>query len=186
MDTGRLGRRRLQGFGLLTLATALLVVAACQLFAGIETRTLDPIHSGCTLPGGPGQQIRIANLVPSADVVDVCIRPAGGSWGEPIILNGGTGCPAALGDAGSGAGFAYSQVSVPFTAPAQHIDVKMVAAGGTCSSPALTEHDGLSLAPPAQAPNTQPITTIARIGGNGVPQKIVALPEYDSTNSGAE
>ena len=171
-------RRRLHGFGLLALGAALVVMAACQLVAGIQSRTLDPTHGGCTLPSGSGPQVRIANLVPTADIVDVCIRPAGGSWGEPIILNGGTDCAGApffTADAGTRAGFAYGQVSVSFTAPASRIDVKILAAGGTCSSTPLAESDGLKLVPGA-------VTTLARVGGGGAKQEIVALGEDDSAN----
>src|ERR1035441_6093160 len=171
-------RRQVRGVVLLAMGAALLVVAACQLVAGISTRTLGPIDAGCTLSSGSGPQVRIANLVPSADVVDVCIRPAGGSWGEPIILNGGTDCQASSffnADGGANTGFAYTNISVAFAAPAAKIDVRMIAAGGTCSSPALTEGDGLTL-----ATNTSTVvTTLARVGGNGVKPEIVALPEDD-------
>ena len=174
-------RRQVRGVVLLAMGAALLVVAACQLVAGISTRTLDPIHGGCALPSGSGPQARIANLVPSADVVDVCIRPAGGSWGEPLILNGGTDCASSSffnADGGANTGFAYGDISVAFAAPAAKVDVKMIAAGGTCSSAALTEGDGLTL-----ATNTSTVvTTLARVGGNGVKEELVALPEDDSNN----
>ncbi len=61
-------------------------------------------------------------------------------------------------------------MSIPFTAPSTDVDVKMIAAGGTCSSTALTETTGLKLAATG-------VTTLVRVGGNGVPQKIEALPE---------
>lgn len=168
---------RVGAVALLVLGMTLLALAACQLIAGTESRTSNPEHGGCALPSGKGPQVRIANFVPDTSIVDVCIRPAGGSYGEPIILNGGTGCTSKqFFGSGSAAGFAYSQVSIAFTAPAQTIDVKMVTAGESCSGTAITETHGLKL-------STKAVTTLLRIGGNGVAQKIEALPENDSANA---
>jgi hypothetical protein len=180
---GYSARVRVGAVGLFALGATLLAVAACQLIAGTETRTLNPEHGGCSLPSGTGPQVRIANFVPDTSVVDVCIRPAGGSWGEPLILNGGTGCPAQFGqsappDYSGPPGFAYTQVSIPFTAPAETVDVKMVTAGDSCEASALTEADHVKLAPAGQA-----VTTLLRIGGaDGIAQKIEALPENYPTN----
>jgi hypothetical protein len=173
LGTTRLGQRDTL---VLAYSAVLLVAVSCQIVAGIETRQPDPQASGCVLPAGNGPQVRIANLVPTGDVVDVCIRPAGtASWGRPVLLNGGVvdgglGCQALLGGA---PGFAYGQVSTAFTAPAASIDVKMVPGGSTCDTGALTEGDGLTLAANAT-------TTLVRIGGNGVAQQIVALGENDA------
>ena len=49
------------------------------------------------------------------------------------------------------------------SAPAPVVDVKIVPSGGPCSQPALTESIGLSL-------DATAITTLARIGGNGIDQ----------------
>ncbi len=176
---GHSGRVRIGAVALLASFAALMALAACQLIAGTGTRELNPEHAGCALPTGSGPSVRIANLVPTADVVDVCIRPAGGSWGEPIVLSGGTDCGSSkyFGSAAA-AGFAYKQLSVPFSAPAATIDVKMVPAGRACSATGLTEGDGLKLEAGA-------VTTIARIGGNGVRESIVALPENDKPNPDA-
>jgi hypothetical protein len=158
--------------GVLAIAACLQLLVACQLVAGVQSREADPIASGCALPSGTGPQVRVANFVPNADSVDVCIRVSGTSWGEPIILNGGTGCGKYF--TGASPGFTYSEVSVPFTAPASRVDVKMIAGGGNCNAPALTEGDGLTLA-------TNAITTLVRIGGNGTAQQILALPELDGS-----
>ncbi len=135
-------------------------------------------HPGCTLPTGAGPQVRIANFVPNADVVDVCIRASAGSWGAPLILDGAD-CANGSGffTSAATAGFAYGQVSIAFTAPADTVDVKLVAAGTSCSAPALTEADGMKL-------SAQAVTTLLRVGGAaGVPQKIEALPENSPQNS---
>jgi hypothetical protein len=167
---------------LLAYAAMLLVAAVgCQLVAGLQSRTLDPIGVGCSLPSGPGPRVRVANLAPTGDLVDVCLRLAGApSWGRPVLLDGGTtdaglqpGCATS---AYLGApGFAYGQVSVAFSAPATTVDVKMIPGGTTCDSPALGEGDGLTLA-------TSAVTTLALIGAAGVAETVVALPESDSAN----
>lgn len=174
---GYAARVRIKAIAFVGLGATLLALAACQLIAGTETREANPEHSGCSLPSGSGSLVRIANFVPDKSVVDVCIRPAGGSWGEPIILNGGTDCGSKkYFGSPSTAGFAYSQVSVPFTAPAATVDVKMIAAGDSCSGTALASANGLKL-------STKAVTTILRIGGAGVAEKIEALPENDVSNT---
>ena len=185
---GYSARLRIGAAGLALLGSSLLALAACQLIAGTESREANPFPTNCALPSGPGPQVRVANFVPNSDVVDVCIRPAGGSWGEPIILGGGSACSnrsyfgggsvqgSGLPQSKLGAigGIDYSQVTIPFTAPSATVDVKMVAAGGNCSAAALTEADGLKL-------STKAVTTLLRVGGNGVPQKIEALGEDTQT-----
>ncbi len=170
LGTTRFGRRN---HLLLAFAGVLATLVGCQLVAGISTRKLDPIDPGCVLPStGGGPQVRVANLATTGDLVDVCIRNAGSAdWGRPILLDGGTGCA----DAGAlgAAGFAYENVSIPFTAPSASVDVKMIPGGSTCSATALGEGDGLTLA-------TNAVTTLALVGGNNVAETVVAMPESDT------
>jgi hypothetical protein len=181
---GASANRSIRGLGLLAIAATLVVIAACQYVAGVQSRSADPIGSGCSLPSNASlPQVRIANLATTADVLDLCIRPAGESWGEPVILNGGAGCGQYF--PSNAQGFTYGQVSVPFAAPAQKVDVKFVAGGSACSAAGLSEADGVELeAKPASAP-TQVVTTLIQTGGHGVPLKIVALPEWDAPVSGS-
>jgi hypothetical protein len=170
--TTRLGRRNRRVLAFVALLVALV---GCQLVVGIQTRKLDPIDPGCVLPTGSGPQVRVGNLAPTSDLVDVCIRNAGSSdWGRPIILDGGTDCatPAYLG----AVGFAYGQVSVAFSAPSASVDVKVIPGGSTCSAAALGEGDGVTLA-------TSATTTLILIGGNNVAETVVALPEADAPNN---
>jgi len=175
---GYASKVRIGAIALFLLGSMLLAVAACQLIAGTETREANPEVTGCALPSGKGPQVRIANFVPTADVVDVCIKASGnGNWGEPLILNGGTSCTKQFtatepnGYTGP-PGFLYGQVSVPFAAPAAVVDVRFVAAGSSCTGNVLNELDGAKLGAPA-------VTTLLRIGGGApnVPEKIEALPE---------
>jgi len=174
LGTG-LGRRNTL---LIAYAAVLMAVVSCQLVAGISTRKLDPIASGCALPAsGVGPKVRFADLVPTADVVDLCVRVSGtSSFGRPLVLDGGSDCGTTL----KAAGFVYGNVTVPFMAPGSSIDVKVITAGNTCDSAALAEGDGLSLA-------TNAVTTLTYMGGaGGVAAEIVALPESDATGNATQ
>jgi hypothetical protein len=176
--------RKPRATGLLALAALLFFFAACQLVAGVQSRAVDPIQGGCALPSGGGPQVRFANFAPNPDALDLCIRSSGTSWGEPLILNGGTECSSLF----PAKGFTYSQISIPFAAPGGTVDVKTVLGGGTCNSPAVGELDGVKLlSAPACTAATCVTTLIALGGASGQPKKLVALPEYDSnTNNGGE
>jgi hypothetical protein len=174
LGTG-LGRRNtlLIGYG-----AVLMAVVSCQLVAGISTRKLDPVPTGCALPaGGAAPRVRFADLVPTSDVVDVCVRASGtSSFGRPLVLDGGSDCGTTLG----AAGFKYGNVTIPFGAPGASVDVKVIAAGTTCDSAALAEGDGLTLA-------TNAVTTLIYAGGaGGVATGVVALPESDVTNNASQ
>ncbi len=177
------GPQQTRTFGLVALGSLLMVFAACQLVAGVQSRTLDPIAYGtCSLPTGTGPSVRFANFAPTSQAVDVCIRATGTSWQEPLILNGGTGCTQAPAEGAATpfptGGFAYTNITVAFPAPGSTVDVKTVAAGGTCNSPPLSEADGIAL----QGGTT--VTTLMHIGGAaGQGLKLVALPEWDSAGS---
>src|SRR5262245_24379772 len=113
------------------VATGLVVLASCQVIAGVESRSVDPTtagpRAGCSVATDGPAHVRYANLVPANDKVDVCIRPAGAaSYGRPIFRNGGEDC-------GS---LAYTDVTSPLGAPATTVDIKFVPAGQTCKAPA--------------------------------------------------
>jgi hypothetical protein len=178
---GYSAKLRIGAAALAALGSAMVALAACQYIAGTETRQLNPEAIGvCALPSGKGlPQVRFANFVPTADVVDICIKPSSsGSWGEPLILSGGTKCPSQFSSSkteppgySGPPGFSYGQVTVPFSAPGSVVDVRIVAAGSSCSNNVLTELDGAKL-------DAHAITTLLRIGGGGkVPEKLEAKPE---------
>ncbi len=190
---GYTAKLRIGAAGLALLGSSLLALAACQLIAGTDSREANPFPTACTFPSGKGlPQVRFANFVPDADVVDVCIRSAGGSWGEPIILGGGSDCTNPKKDffAGSGlpqskpatpgaAGIDYSQVTVPFSAPGPVVDVKVVLAGQNCSASALTEADGLE----AEHEGGDDAPAHRWWPGHGcAPEKIEALGEVVTAN----
>jgi hypothetical protein len=180
LDLTRVPRRRTVLFA---YAALMVVVVSCQIVAGVQSRTLDPIGVGCVLPSGSGPKVRVANLAPTGDLVDVCIRASGSSsWGLPIFLNGGTtpsgqqsGCESDAGLAAAGLPYGQFGVSIAFSAPASTVDVKMIPGGSACDVAALGEGDGLTLAGNA-------VTTLALIGGaSGVDETVIALPEADTT-----
>jgi hypothetical protein len=154
------------------IVLGLAALSGCQAIAGTETRTLDPVLEGCTLPTQGGAKIRFANLVPDDMVVDLCVRPSGGAYGRPILRGAGTGCGKALGR--TDAGYAYPEVSVPFSVPAGKIDVRVVKAGDTCAGAALTESTNLDA--PAGG-----VATVVRMG-NEKGQSLKAFPE-DTENA---
>jgi hypothetical protein len=174
--------RKPRAVGLLALAALLMVFAACQLVAGVQSRSLDPILSGCKLPStGSNAMVRFANLAPNADALDICIRTTGTSWGEPLILDGGSGCASSFPQTG----FTYGQITVPFPAPSETVDVKTVIGGGTCNAAAVGELEGVKLLAPPSCMTSQCVTTLMAIGGAaGEPKKLVALPEWDSGTGG--
>jgi hypothetical protein len=152
----------LRGIGKLTSVVAIAMLASCQLVAGVESRNVDPLVGGCTLPQEGTGSIRLLNAFPSDDKVDFCVRASGAAFKRPVLRGGGTACPA---------GYAYEDVSVPFAVPAGSIDVKAIPEGQTCSAAALSELDGITVA------DGGPVMTVMRIGGTNVAESIVAFPE---------
>jgi hypothetical protein len=149
----------------------------CQAIAGIQTRTTDPLLTGCSLPGigipstGNGQ-IRLANLGTSSATgnADFCVRTSGSSdWGRPLFRDGGN-------DALCSVGLKYQQSTVPFSAPVGKIDVKAISAGQTCAAKATSELDGVTIG------DTLPVT-IPRWGNAGN-ESLSALPEDPSHAQG--
>ena len=171
----RLGQRKTL---LLAFAAILAALVGCQVVAGIQSRSLDPLNPVCQLPSGSGPTVRFADLLPTSDLVDLCIRPTGSSdWGLPLLAGGGTACSSST--ELNAAGFAYTQVSVTFNAPAATVDVKAIPGGSPCTVAALSEGDGLALA-------TNATTTLASIGGNNVANQIVAWPEADAAETSGQ
>jgi hypothetical protein len=145
-----------------------LASASCQLLAGIETREADPLSDGCILPppvAGSGK-VRLAHLLPTKDRVDVCVRTTGSaSWGRPVLRSSGR-------DPNNicGGGLPYEKVTTPFRIAAGKTDVKIIAAGSTCSAPAIAEKTGIDV-------GTDLVVTLAYMGGGETPPTIFALPE---------
>jgi hypothetical protein len=151
------------------------MIAACGLVVGVEDRKVDPVLAGCNLPASGPAQIRLANLLPSKDVVDVCIAPAGEPYFRPLYRGAGSSCdPGSTGQPG----LAYSKVTGPIYAPSTTVDIRFIPAGQVCSAPALSEKKGVALAPNV-------VTTVLRVGGAGTPEDILALPESTVTNDTA-
>lgn len=140
--------------------SAVLALAGCERIANLERRTLDPIGEGCTLPVEGDAHVRFANLLPSGDAVDFCIRSSGHAYHRPVLRGGGSACPT---------GFRYRDVSAPVAVDRGSVDVKMIAAGGTCSAPALLERTDISV--------DTAVVTIVRVGGRDTASSLLALSE---------
>jgi hypothetical protein len=146
------------------LSIAALALSGCQAIAGVEERAVDPIETGCTLPTMGDARIRFANLVPNEAPVDLCVRSTGGAFVRPMLRGGGSACPSGLN---------YAQASAKFAVPSGKIDVKVIAAGRTCSAPALSSIDGVTIA-------SGSATTIVRMGNEKLGESLRAYPEATS------
>jgi len=143
------------------LAVAALIPSGCQVVAGVEQRSVDPIHGGCILPTEGDAHIRFANLVPNDAPVDICVRSSGGEFGRPVLRGGGSACPN---------GFSYPQVGAKFSVRSGKIDLKVIPAGKTCSAAALSTIDGVPVASGTSV-------AIVRAGNEKLGEALHAYPE---------
>jgi hypothetical protein len=117
------------------VAIAASSLVHCQIVAGVESRSVDPVPpEGCApfVVTDNDPQLRIANLAPGGAPIDACVTPSGTPYFRPILRDRGA----------SGAcrsGVAYPTVTARLPAPSSAVDVKLIAAGGTCDAPALAE-----------------------------------------------
>lgn len=146
------------------IAVGIVALSGCQVVAGVEERSVDPIRGGCTLPAAGDAQLRFANLVPSDVAVDLCVRPSGGSFERPVLRGSGSACPA---------GFSYAQTSAKFAVPSGKLDVKVIPAGRTCSAPALSSIDGVTVTKGTSV-------TVARMGSEVVREELRAYADATS------
>lgn len=146
--------------GLFVLGSA----AGCQAIIGAESRDVDPLVGGCTLPTKGDAKVRFVTLVPNDAAVDICIRPSGGDYGRPVLRGGGTACAS---------GFKYAEMSAPFAVQSGKIDVKVIPGGQTCKATALSEQKNIDV-PSGSS------TTLLRIGNAKTPEQIKALRETPS------
>lgn len=153
---------------LLNLAIAIVALTGCQALAGVEDRAVDPVLTGCTMPRAGEANVRLTNLVPDDAAIDVCVRPSGGNFGRPILRGGGSACPA---------GFKYAQASARFGVQAGTIDVKVIAAGGTCSAPALSSMNKIAVPKGS-------MTTLVHSGNDKLGKSLNAYPESTVTAPG--
>ena len=180
--------RRRFAWSLLALVSPVVVFAACEQIAGIEDMVVyktdtdagqdaqpdveeDVLQEtgpvACTLgqpSPPPATAMRFANLVPTADAVDFCVKPSSeASYDAPPVMQGyGSQCPA----------LAYGQVLVPIAFDAGTYDVKVVASGSKdCAGAALSEAKSVTVTAGVS-------TTVVRLGGaDGVAEKLVAHAE---------
>ena len=158
-----------------------IAIAGCQAIAGIQSRTTDPLVTGCTLPGVAGTastgngKIRLVNLSTSTQTgnADFCVRTSGASsWGRPVFRDGGN-------DALCSVGLKYQQSTVPFSVPVGKVDVKAIPAGKTCDAPATSELDGIAVGDttvPGAAGAAAPAVTVIR-WGTAASEKLSAHPD---------
>lgn len=120
--------------------------------AGVDGSVSDggaPDVAGDAFEAGPVllSAVRVANWVPDAPPLDVCIAPSGSGFpGAPLMASFLTALDAGgVEDGGNPAGLAFQQVSSYVNVPAGQYDVRLVAAGSTdCSSPIGSDLTGVS------------------------------------------
>lgn len=113
----------------------------------------NPAHgykTECHVVGAPPARarIRVAHLSPDAPAVDVCLKPAGGAYGRPLL--------ASLGAPG---GLVYPQVTAYVELPPARYDARIVRAGDPdgCANAAVADTLGIAVVAGATA-------TVAAIG----------------------
>ncbi len=114
------------------LTLTLVGTFACEKLAGIEKKSLLPETDAsltaavCAAAKGSGVGLRVADMIPTLDKLDICIRPSGGEFETtPLLASSGENCPA---------GIAYSQYTVPLNFPPGTYDVKLVPYNSDCNS----------------------------------------------------
>jgi hypothetical protein len=121
----------------------------------------------CTLGDGgvpSSSALRFANLVPSTDVVDFCVKPSSEpAYGSlPVLRGHGAQCPA----------LAYGQVLIPLAVDAGRYDIKAVSSGDAdCSGVALSEVTGVEVV------EGRTVTVLRAGGAGGVAEVLVAHAE---------
>jgi hypothetical protein len=111
--------------------------------SGAPDVTVDAFEAGPVLLSA----VRLADWVPDAPPLDVCIAPSGSGFpGAPLMASFFSAPDAGgLEDGGNPAGLAFPQVSSYVNVPVGQYDVRLVAAGSTdCSSPIGSDLTGVS------------------------------------------
>lgn len=155
----------------LAFAATTATVLGCQLVAGIEDRAEDTVKPGCALPAGTEHLVRVANLRPSAEAIELCIKPSDDAkYKRPLFHDSGLSCPT---------GASFKQVTGVFSAPADTLDIRVFPAGtAKCNGTPIVE-SRVALAAGG-------VTTLAVLGGgSGVPVQVRALPERSAAAAGA-
>ena len=134
--------------------------------SSVTTAAPDPDLTNCKLADTGAGNVRFANLVPTSEHVDICLRPSSAesfAAVRPLFQAGGPTC---------GSGLAYKVVTTPISIPPDTYDVKVVAAGAkTCEGDALATLNQVLVAEGA--------TTALTLFGNG--QAAPAFRRFDET-----
>src|SRR5271165_4364540 len=76
------------------LVLAIVFMPSCELAAKLSDRPADPIDPGCTWATSGDAFIRIADLRPTDETLDVCLRASGAQFTRPLLRNSGRQCQA--------------------------------------------------------------------------------------------
>jgi hypothetical protein len=164
----------------LGITLTLFVASACEKIIGIEPKhRLVETDAGlsastCAALRSSAIGLRIADMVPGEERVDVCVAPTGTSFTEPLFASGGSECPK---------GIAYGQYTVRLSVAVGTYDVKLVPYGSSCSAdgPQVT---GVHIDSPTDTSSTSS-TTVVALGKNWTAAEahLVATKDADSTGA---
>lgn len=165
----------------LGITLTLLAPLACEKIIGIDTkyRAVDTdtgvsAAGSCAAISGNGIGLRVANMIPVDQRVDVCVTPAGTAYGQALFVSSGSSCPEGIG---------YGQYTVPLQVGIGEYDVKLVPYGTSCgaSGPQLAS---VRISAPTDTASTSS-TTVVAVGKDWstTESRLVALKDADSTGA---
>jgi hypothetical protein len=85
-----------------------------------------PPPNTCSAISSTGIGLRVANLIPTDQTIDICIRPSNGAFPKlPLLASSPASCPK---------GIAYGQYTVALAAAPGRYDIKAVPSGSDCAA----------------------------------------------------
>ena len=162
------------------LALTLLAALACEKIIGIESKyQVVESDSGsvatttCTAISSNGVGLRIANMIPVDQKVDVCVAAAGASFPQdPLFASSGSECPKGIG---------YGQYTVRLNVAVGTYQIKLVPYGSTCDveGPTLS---GVRVDTPTDTAHTSSTTVVAfGTDWSAAEAQLAALEDSDRT-----
>jgi hypothetical protein len=114
------------------LALTLVFVWSCEKIIGIESKRLAQVSDSgpplntCSAISPTGIGLRVANMIPMDQTIDICIRQSSGSFPkQPLLASSPASCLR---------GIAYSQYTVALAVSPGRYDIKVVPSGSDCTS----------------------------------------------------
>jgi hypothetical protein len=127
-----------------TIATAFAIgqvgnaAAPLSVLLCLDSNPAHGYKTECHAVGAPPERarIRVAHLSPDAPAVDVCLKPAGGAYGKPLLAS-----------LGAAAGLPYPKLTAYVELPPARYDARIVRAGDPdgCANAAVADTLGIAV-----------------------------------------